>query len=558
MHKVSLRLGLCGFCCLLGCASSPRLQDEMTRISGRYSSGGKSTQAIAATQEAPKTLATLAESPTASISLVSFGKPAEKIIAGHGESVDPKSELVPDNGAGVVARATSFYLEDADSSPSDEVHVDIPEDRIEVNLPSVLSMVDGQSPVVAQTRWQVQQAYARVAEAESLWLPSIQAGFSFHRHDGNYQASNGAIVDVNRNSFQYGLGTGAVGAGTTPRPGIVAQFHLADAIFSPRISNRSAWASSHAAGATLNAQLLSAGLAYLELVDAYQALRVIERSNQRYKELETITTDFAETGQGLRSDADRMNTEVALSRSRLVSANEKTQSASANLAKTISIDYCSSIVPLDTFAVPLEITTSDCSQALLISTALASRPELRESQALVALACEAYRREKFAPLTPSVLVGFSTSGFGGGIGSSLNNIDGRYDLDALMAWQVRNLGFGEKAILRQRSAQIQQAQFKKIEMMDQVAYEVREAFSQVQSRSQQVEITGRAIESAQNSFRRNLERIRDGEGLPIEVLQSIQALENAEHAYREAVWGFNQAQLRLQWAQGWPINGSEN
>jgi len=46
-----------------------------------------------------------------------------------------------------------------------------------------------------------------------LWLPSLQTGFSYHRRDGNYQASNGAIVDVNRNSLQYGFGMGATGAG---------------------------------------------------------------------------------------------------------------------------------------------------------------------------------------------------------------------------------------------------------------------------------------------------------------------------------------------------------
>ncbi len=40
---------------------------------------------------------------------------------------------------------------------------------------------------------------------------------------------------------------------------------------------------------------------------------------------------------------------------------------------------------------------------------LATRPELKESQALVAAACEAYNREKYAPFVPSVLLGFSTT-----------------------------------------------------------------------------------------------------------------------------------------------------
>ena len=87
-------------------------------------------------------------------------------------------------------------------------------DVLDLNLPTALSMVGGQHPAVGFAQWRVREAYAELEQAKVLWLPSLQAGFSYSRHDGNYQASNGDIVDINRNSFQYGLGAGAVGAGT--------------------------------------------------------------------------------------------------------------------------------------------------------------------------------------------------------------------------------------------------------------------------------------------------------------------------------------------------------
>ena len=152
---------------------------------------------------------------------------------------------------------------------------------IDLNLPSALAMVGGQHPAVGFARWRVQEAYAQLAAAEALWLPSIQAGFSGRRHDGNYQAVNGDIVDVNLNSFQYGLGAGAIGAGTTARPGLVAQFHMADAIFQPKVAERGAWASSHAAAAVLNERLLNAATAYIELVNAHQDARILEESRDR-------------------------------------------------------------------------------------------------------------------------------------------------------------------------------------------------------------------------------------------------------------------------------------
>ena len=90
-------------------------------------------------------------------------------------------------------------------------------------------------------QWRVQEAYAQLDRAEVLWVPTIRAGFNFNRHDGNLQATDGTIQNVNRSSFQGGLGAGAIGSGTTPIPGINAEFHTADAIFQPRIAERTTW-----------------------------------------------------------------------------------------------------------------------------------------------------------------------------------------------------------------------------------------------------------------------------------------------------------------------------
>ncbi len=192
-----------------------------------------------------------------------------------------------------------------------------------MNLPTALALVAGDHPVVGYAQWRVREAYAQLDRAQVLWLPSIGAGFSAHRHDGAYQAVDGSIVDINSNSYQYGLGAGAVAAGTTPRPGLVAQFHLADAIFLPKAAQRTAWARGHAASATLNQQLLTASLAYVDLLDAHQDSRILAESRSRVAGLAKITQDFAEAGQGLKADAERLRTELALIDSRLISAKER-------------------------------------------------------------------------------------------------------------------------------------------------------------------------------------------------------------------------------------------
>ena len=67
-----------------------------------------------------------------------------------------------------------------------------------------------------------------------------------------------------------------------------------------------------------------------------------------------------------------------------------------------------------------------------------------------------------------------------------------------------------------------------------------------------VDVLG-AVKRAVDSFDRNLLRVRDLQGLPIETLQSIQALDQARREYLRALVDYNAAQFRLQRALGWPV-----
>lgn len=460
----------------------------------------------------------------------------------------PDSLILPASFQTQSVESAGFNQET--TSPLVKVETDV----VPINLPSALAVVDGTHPVVGLAQWRVREAYAQMERANVMWLPSIQPGFNFRRRDGHYQAVGGEIVDVNLNSINYGLGSGAVAAGSPVVPGVMAQFHLADAIFLPKNAEKTAWARGHAATATLNEQLLHSGLAYCDLLEAFQASQVLQESFGRTEELMKITAEYAKAGEGLQADADRTATEVALLQARMLSAKEQQYVASSRLSRALSVPMTTKFVPQDVVVLPIEFASAASDEGDLVAQGLARRPELKESQALVAAASEAYKREKYAPFVPSVLLGFSTTSFGGGIGSNPENFGGRYDADAMLVWETRNLGFGERAARREKQAQIQQATYTKLRIMDQVAQEIAEAKAQVVIRKQQIEIMEQAIASASSSYTRNLDRIKQGQGLPIEVLQAIQALETAQRSYVKAVVDYNRAQLQLQWALGWQVD----
>jgi outer membrane protein TolC len=129
----------------------------------------------------------------------------------------------------------------------------------------------------------------------------------------------------------------------------------------------------------------------------------------------------------------------------------------------------------------------------------------------------------------------------------------RLDFDAAAYWEIRHLGFGERGYRSEASSRVELARLRQVQMLDQVAAEVAEAHAQASERKAQIDYAQAGTEAARQSYRRNLERIREGQGLPIETLQSIQALDQSRRQLIRAVADYNRAQFRLQRALGWPI-----
>ncbi len=130
-------------------------------------------------------------------------------------------------------------------------------------------------------------------------------------------------------------------------------------------------------------------------------------------------------------------------------------------------------------------------------------------------------------------------------------------MDAIAYWQVRGLGVGEYAARREARARHEQTRFDQMRLMNEVAREIVQAHAQVQARYRQIAISQQAVERATASFDRNLLRVRDLKGLPIETVQSIQALDQARREYLRALVDYNTAQFSLQRALGWPVQLDE-
>jgi outer membrane protein TolC len=422
-----------------------------------------------------------------------------------------------------------------------------------ISFATALTLVARQSPQIAFANEQVNEAFARLRGAQVLWLPAIRAGASYISHNGPLQDSNGAITVASRSAMEAGMGTFAVGSGAPAIPGVTAKFGLTDAIFQPRIAGQEVAARRQAAAAKCNDLLLYVAVAYLDLLRAFQQQAIAQETLCHTQQLADMTAAFARTGQGNQADADRARTELALRRNLVAQAAAQCRVASARLVELLHLDPSRVLMPQESTIVAIELVPVESGAAELVAEGLLKRPELAESRHLVEEAVRRLDRERCAPLLPRLLLDVSQSGYGGGPDTTMTDFRGRFDFDASVYWELRNFGAGDAAARKAARSQVEQSRQLQIQLMDRVAREIVEAQEQSRSLRGQIDVAQSGIQAAGRSYQRNVERIRGGQGLPLEVLQSLQALDQSCREYLRAVGDYDEWQFRLYRAVGCPI-----
>ncbi len=96
-----------------------------------------------------------------------------------------------------------------------------PSDQIlPINLPTALCLSNARPLVIAFAQASVEEAAALLQNARVLWLPNLNVGADYYRHDGLDQATDGTIIQDDK----YSVGAGG---------GATLSFAVTDAIFRP-------------------------------------------------------------------------------------------------------------------------------------------------------------------------------------------------------------------------------------------------------------------------------------------------------------------------------------
>jgi outer membrane protein TolC len=426
-----------------------------------------------------------------------------------------------------------------------------------INLATALQLAGVRPLDIAAATKQVEQALALQLQAKALWVPNINGGVDYLRHDGVQQ---NIFTGPN---FQKGRQSFFVGGGPSLSVG------LTDAIFAPLAARRVVASRRADLQAARNDSMFAVAQAFFDLQAARGRLLGTGASVVRAQ----ILVNFA---QGLAPsliaplEINRAQAELQSLRQDQQVAIRDWRIASARLAEVLLLEPATLLEPVEPPFLQVTFVSADQTADDLMPIALSGRPEIASRSELVAAANQILRQEKNRPLLPNLVVVSPTTttgvlaagNFSAGANGSLNSNGSRLDIEVAAVWQLQNGGIGNIGRIRQRRAEQDIAAIELTRTIFRVKSEVAQAVARLQTARVRVveteEGVRQAIESADKNFIGLRETARPaGELLrlivrPQEVVAAIIALNTAYEQYAGAVGEYNVAQFEVYRALGQP------
>jgi outer membrane protein TolC len=436
---------------------------------------------------------------------------------------------------------------------------DAGEQPLPINLATALRLADARPLLIAAAQARLREALAVWDQTRVYWLPNTYVGADYYGHVGPAEGVSGNQFTNDRSQFLAGGGLYAMVATT-------------DAIFEPLAQRQVVRAREAQVQAARNDALLAVAEAYFSVQQARGQLSGAEDVVAKSRDLARRIADLGKTLTAP-VEINRALTQLADMRQVVAAMREQWEVASADLTLVLRLNPAAVVIPLEPPHVQVTLVSPQEAVDNLIPIGLMSRPELAANQALVRATLMRLKEERWRPLIPSVvLMGtpaqMTAGGYlmGGIYGSGLapghgNPWGGRFDPNVQVLWELKNMGFGNRALIRQRQAQVDEATIELFHVQDRVAAEVARAHAQVKWSAVRAREAETQLQQAQINFAGNLRGLEETSRIekalvlvirPQEAVASLRQLYRAYENYFATVNEYNRAQFRLFRAMGYP------
>jgi outer membrane protein TolC len=447
--------------------------------------------------------------------------------------------------------------------------------RFPINLGTALRLADARPLIVATAQASAWMAEADLQKAKVLWVPTLNLGFDYTRHDGfgpdtlrgvnipegeniNGYPSPGSFGKPLNQNVNYFYSGGA----------LFLMEYLTNILFEPLAARQNVNAARWEIQAAKNDAMLMTAKTYFD-VHKYRGqytgiLYTVERGRRLMEMVDTLSHDLVPA-----VEVDRVRSLVTDLEQEAVAARRNWRKASADLTRVLRLDPRAVVEPLEHDHLQITMIDPDRSLDDLIPIGLTNRPELAAHQALVQAALVRIRKEKLRPYLPVVEFNGLQSPYeqlqvgvlGIGSGGKMNNWMPRDDISPQLMWQLESLGIGNMARVKEQRAEQSREIAELFQVQDNVAAEITTAQARLQSAAARVTQAEREVRGALVNYNGTFEGLQQTQRFgnvliqifrPQEAVYALQLLKVALDHYFATVAEYNTAQFLMFHALGYP------
>ena len=410
-----------------------------------------------------------------------------------------------------------------------------------LSLGEVIQLAAGQNAAVDVAHARLSQANARIRQRRADLLPNLSAaavqgartfntstlGFAFAGPDGvPFFDPDGQVVG--------------------PVHTVDIRAHLSQSLFDAAAYERvkaarvAADAIGTEADAAAEQAAAASGMAYIRLLRADAQVSARMADSTLADELLAIAQDQVRAGVGIALDVTRARAQVSQLHAQAIAARQERSRAALEISRILSLPPEREVVPADSLG-SLSLSTGETGD---VARALSQRPELRtlDAQLLASdQAAKAIRRERLPTLSA-----FGDNGPIAGEGGSYLRT---YTWGVQLSLGIFD-GFRRDARLEEAAASREELEFRRRDVMRQVALDVRGATDDLTAAREQLDAARERVTLAEQELAQARERFRAGVTGNSEAITASLGLNAARTLVIDALSSWHAARIALARAQG--------
>ncbi len=407
--------------------------------------------------------------------------------------------------------------------------------QLPIGLDTVLRLADEQNGQVAVAREKVREAFAEKNLAQSAWLPAINVGTAYYRHEGGIQNEDGRLTHSSTDALFAGLE-------------ISGRFDLREATFQQVSAARKVWQQKGELSRVTSEVLLESATTYIDLLTARTAEVAAQQLLKDEEDVLDQAREIAKPGRdtGTQFQVEAIEAEVYGLRALIGKVRQQGDAASHKLAYLLGLGSDVELLPVEERLIAVDLVDPSAPAEDLVGRALAGGPGVRELERLLAVIHEGVAKAKgCGRLIPVVEVRMLEGGFGAGAGARLD-WDNRWDLGVQARWNLTDLVTAPK-LECVAASRIQQVQLTYQDVRAKLTLGVQEAREASLSGRDEVRLTAEAVQHARDGYQLSRQRLKGNVlgSTTTEVVQFIRGLQTAYLNYLMTVNAYDKAQLRL-------------